>query len=127
MQEGKTKIAVNGVDYFRQGWHLATLPGIRRYVIVPLLVNVLLMGSAFIWLFKRLNVWIPELSGHIPHWLQWLDYLIWPLAVVSLLLVFGYFSRPLPTGLPPLFADCWLNSSKTNSPATLFRRQAGPD
>ena len=95
MPEGKTKTAMNGVDYFRQGWHLAMLPGIRRYVIAPLLVNVLLMGSAFIWLFKRLNVWIPELLGHIPHWLQWLNYLLWPLAVLSLLLFFGYFFSTL--------------------------------
>lgn len=28
--------------------------------------------------------------SHIPHWLQWLSYLLWPLVVISVLLVFGY-------------------------------------
>ncbi|PLK83910.1 sulfate transporter CysZ, partial [Klebsiella pneumoniae] len=34
----------SGVYYFSQGWKLIGLPGIRRYVFLPLLVNVRLMG-----------------------------------------------------------------------------------
>lgn len=81
----------SGVFYFSQGWKLITLPGIRRFVILPLLVNIVLMGGAFIWLFSRLDSWIPTLMSHIPAWLQWLSYLLWPIAVVSILLVFSYF------------------------------------
>ncbi|WP_046791724.1 sulfate transporter CysZ [Tatumella morbirosei] len=95
MQNRNSATELNGIHYFRQGWQLATLPGIRRYVIVPLLVNILLMGAAFTWLFLRLEQWIPRLLGHIPHWLQWLDYLLWPLAILSLLLIFGYFFSTL--------------------------------
>ena len=29
--------------------------------------------------------------SYVPDWLQWLSYLLWPLAVISVLLVFGYF------------------------------------
>ncbi len=29
--------------------------------------------------------------GHVPQWLQWLNYLLWPIVVISILLVFGYF------------------------------------
>ncbi|VFS37009.1 Protein CysZ [Salmonella enterica subsp. enterica serovar Typhimurium] len=29
--------------------------------------------------------------SHVPDWLQWLSYLLWPIAVISVLLVFGYF------------------------------------
>lgn len=79
-----------GFFYFSQGWKLVTRPGIRRFVILPLLVNVLLMGSAFCWLFTRLDRWIPALMSHVPPWLQWLSYLLWPLAVITILLVFGY-------------------------------------
>ena len=64
---------------------------IRRFVILPLLVNILLMGGAFWWLFTQLDVWIPTLMSYVPDWLQWLSYLLWPLAVISVLLVFGYF------------------------------------
>ncbi|NIF20927.1 sulfate transporter CysZ [Candidatus Pantoea multigeneris] len=81
----------NGIHYFRQGWKLVGLPGIRRYVIVPLLVNIVLLGGAFYWLFHRLSQWIPDLMARIPDWLQWLSYLLWPLSVISILLVFSYF------------------------------------
>lgn len=81
----------SGFYYFAQGWKLITLPGIRRFVILPLLVNVLLLGGAFWWLFSRLGSWIPALLRHVPDWLQWLSYLLWPVAVLSILLIFGYF------------------------------------
>ena len=81
----------SGVYYFSQGWKLIGLPGIRRYVFLPLLVNIILMGGAFWWLFTRLDSWIPSLMSHVPEWLQWLNYLLWPMVVISILLVFGYF------------------------------------
>lgn len=43
--------AFNGLHYFSEGWKLVRLPGIRRFVIIPLLVNILLLGGAFVWLF----------------------------------------------------------------------------
>ncbi|WP_075181400.1 sulfate transporter CysZ [Pantoea sp. 1.19] len=81
----------SGFHYFTQGWRLIRLPGIRRFVLLPLLVNVLLMGGAFIWLFYRLGDWIPALLSHVPDWLQWINYLLWPLTVIAILLVFSYF------------------------------------
>lgn len=81
----------SGFHYFVRGWQLLSLPGIRRFVVLPMLVNISLMGGAFWWLFQQLNSWIPQLMSHIPNWLQWLSYLLWPLAVISILLVFGYF------------------------------------
>ena len=81
----------SGVYYFSQGWKLIGLPGIRRYVFLPLLVNIILMGGAFWWLFSKLGSWIPSLMSRIPDWLQWLSYLLWPVIVLSILLVFGYF------------------------------------
>ena len=80
----------NGVHYFVQGCKLVFEPGIKRFVMLPLLLNIVLMGGAFWWLFTRLNNWIPAIMSYVPEWLQWLNYLIWPLAVISVLLVFGY-------------------------------------
>lgn len=85
----------SGIYYFLQGWKLIRLPGIRRYVFLPLLVNIILMGGAFYWLFTRLSSWLPSLMSHVPEWLQWLNYLLWPVAVLSILLVFGYFFSTL--------------------------------
>ncbi|MBQ4796866.1 sulfate transporter CysZ, partial [Pectobacterium versatile] len=61
------------------------------FVILPMLVNILLMGGAFWWLFRQLGAWIPQLMAHVPDWLQWLSYLLWPLVALSVLLVFSYF------------------------------------
>ncbi|PIJ51552.1 sulfate transporter CysZ [Erwinia sp. OLTSP20] len=85
----------SGSHYFFQGWKLIRQPGIRRYVLLPLLVNILLMGGAFLWLFHKLNSWIPLMLAHVPGWLQWLSYLLWPLTVISMLLVFSYFFSTL--------------------------------
>lgn len=48
----------NGMHYFSQGWKLVRLPGIRRFVVMPLLINIVMLGGAFIWLFYRLGDWI---------------------------------------------------------------------
>lgn len=84
-----------GLWYLSQGFKLVTLPGIRRFVFMPLLINIVLIGGAFWWLFTRLGSWIPSLMSHVPDWLQWLSYLLWPIAVLSILLVFGYFFSTL--------------------------------
>lgn len=85
----------SGVHYFFEGWKLIRLPGIRRFVLLPLLINILLMGGAFIWLYYRLGDWIPAMMSHIPAWLQWLSYILWPITVISIVLVFSYFFSTL--------------------------------
>lgn len=55
----------SGVWYFSQGWKLVSLPGIRRFVVLPLLINIILMGGAFWWLFTRLESWIPSLMSYV--------------------------------------------------------------
>lgn len=85
----------NGFHYVAEGWRLLSLPGIKRFIIIPLLLNIILVGAAFWWLYTRLDNWIPTLMGHVPDWLQWLSYLLWPLAVISIVLVFSYLFSTL--------------------------------
>lgn len=70
-------------------------PGLKRFVLMPLLANIIFIGGAFYWLFSQLGEWIPALMAKVPSWLQWLDYLIWPIAVLSILFIFGYFFSTL--------------------------------
>lgn len=60
-------------------------------MILPLLANIVVMGGALWWLFSQFGGWIARLMDKVPGWLQWLDYLIWPVAVISVLLIFSYF------------------------------------
>ena len=81
---------VNGVLYVIKGVTLLFKPGIRLFVILPLLTNFILF-SLFIWLGigyfnETMQNYIPDL----PEALQWLEWLLWPLFIVSFLLI-GFY------------------------------------
>lgn len=85
----------SGWYYFCTGFRMMGHPAVRRFVVLPLLVNVVLFAVAFYWLFHRFGTWIPALMSYVPVFLQWLNYLLWPLAVVLVLLIFSYFFSTL--------------------------------
>ena len=86
-------MAVNpfsGAGYLIEGMKLITQPGLRRFVLIPLLVNVLVFSAA-IWYgitwFESFLVWM---QSRIPAWLQWLDWILWPLFILALLILVFY-------------------------------------
>lgn len=81
------------MNYFLQGFTLIQTKGLKRFVFIPLAVNLILFSCALYALFGQIDgaiIWLVEL---IPDWLGWLktalSYIIWPLAVISVLLVFA--------------------------------------
>lgn len=83
-------------------------PGLRAFVILPLLANIVVMGGALWWLFSQFSGWIAWLMDKVPGWLQWLDYFIWPVAVISVLLIFTYFFSTLANIIASPF-NGWLS------------------
>ena len=84
---------VNGFGYLREGLRLMRTPGLRRYVAVPLLVSTVLFSAAIYAGVHWLEVLLTWLTGYLPSWLEWLRYLLWPLFVLTaVLLVFYTFS-----------------------------------
>ena len=81
---------LSGIHYFFKGWQLMIQPGLRLFVIVPMLVNILLFASAFYWLFGRLEVWITDFANWLPAMLHWLQWLLWPLAIITIMIVFSF-------------------------------------
>jgi len=72
------------------GFGLIFLPGIRRFVIIPLIINISLFAGAIYLLSQKMDEWIQSL---LPSWLSWLEWLIWPLfATTALLFVFYSFT-----------------------------------
>jgi len=72
-----------------RGLKLLMQPGLRRYVIMPLLINILVF-SLLIWIgisqFTALLDWmLPQDS-----WLAYLEFLLWPLFAVAAILVTFY-------------------------------------
>ncbi|XPE50970.1 EI24 domain-containing protein [Shigella flexneri] len=91
----------SGLYYLRKaGSSSRTLDSAFRYL--PLLVNILLMGAIGGSLHSSMSV--SRLSQVIvPDWLEWLSYLLWPLAVISVLLVFGSFFSTIANWIAALF------------------------
>ncbi|ENF8748936.1 sulfate transporter CysZ [Vibrio fluvialis] len=85
----------SGLGYFFYGFDIAVSPGIRRFVLMPLLTNILLVGGALYYLFSHLDSWINDWMGQIPDWLSWLSYILWPLLVITILATFSYFFSTL--------------------------------
>ena len=79
-----------GAQYVVQGLKLITQPGLRWFVLMPLLVNIIVM-SLGIWLsIHQLNRW---LDHFLPSWLSWLEWILWPfMAIMIVLAVFYTFS-----------------------------------
>ncbi|WP_299071718.1 sulfate transporter CysZ [uncultured Paraglaciecola sp.] len=83
------------MDYFFQGYSLITTKGLKRFVFFPLAINLILFSIGFYFLFGEISSSIVWLTDLIPdwEWLAWLktglSYIIWPIAVITILLVFA--------------------------------------
>jgi CysZ protein len=82
-----------GIGYLLHGFSLLTKPGLKRFVVIPLLLNILLfsflisLGSHFVAVFIDHYVYL------VPEWLRWLRWLMWIiLFFVSAMIVVYYFT-----------------------------------
>ena len=69
------------------GFGLLFRPGIKRFVIVPFIINLGLFTLATKLLSDQLDVWLQRL---LPGWLDWLEWLIWPLFAIAMFLIVFY-------------------------------------
>ncbi|QEP42720.1 sulfate transporter CysZ [Ectothiorhodospiraceae bacterium BW-2] len=84
----------HGPRYLLKGLQLVVQPGIRPYVILPLIINLLLfIGGTWLAMSQLEGVISQWLSG-LPTWLQWLEGLLWLLAL-AVVLVLLYFTLTL--------------------------------
>lgn len=83
-------LALSGAGYFFKGFELIKQKGIRRFVFIPLTINVVLFSIAFYFMYLQLEHYIPSLMAWLPSWLDWLSVVIWPLAVVTVLVLFSF-------------------------------------
>jgi len=81
---------VIGWQYVWQGFALLNQPGLRRFVVLPLLINTVIMSAATWWGGTRISSWIERLVNWLPGWLEWLYWLLMPLALLTLMLVLAY-------------------------------------
>jgi len=83
----------SGILYFFQGLRLIAQPDLRRYVMIPLLINIGLFGGLMWFGASQFEVFMNWLMPEFPEWLQWAEWLLWVVfAVSALLILFFTFS-----------------------------------
>ena len=73
-------------------------PQIRPFVLVPLLINIVLFIGAIWLLFNKFGDWVVYWLNFLPDWLSFLDWLLWPLFAL-LVLVIVYYSFTIVANL----------------------------
>ncbi len=81
---------VSGAAYLLKGIRLIARPGLRRFVLVPLLVNVVVFAAGIAAGVSWFEGFVEAMQARVPGWLQWLDWVLWPLFVLLLLAVVFY-------------------------------------
>ncbi|VAW52292.1 Sulfate transporter, CysZ-type [hydrothermal vent metagenome] len=69
------------------GFSLLFKPGIKRFVLIPLIINLGLFSLATKLLSEQLDIWLEKL---LPDWLDWLEWLILPLFAITLFFIVFY-------------------------------------
>lgn len=77
-------------DYLCQGARILLRPGLRRFIVVPLLVNLVLFVVATIALINAYRDLLDTLIQWLPSWLAFLAWLLWLVFAFLLLVVYGY-------------------------------------
>ena len=81
-----------GLGYLGEGFRLIRQPGLRLFVVIPLVINILLFGLLFYFLAELFTAMIATAMSWLPDWawLQSLDWLFWILYGVVILLMLAY-------------------------------------
>lgn len=82
--------ALHGAGYVVRGARLLSHPALRAFVVVPLLVNMIIFGSLIGWGYAWLSDTLEQVLATLPDWLQFLEWIIWPLVIIATSLVTGY-------------------------------------
>ncbi len=78
------------MHYFFQGLSLLNTKGLRRFVLIPLSINLVLFAGAFFYLIQQVQGWVNSLMALVPDWLSFLEYLLWPVLVLSVVLSLAF-------------------------------------
>ena len=79
-----------GPRYLLRGFTMLREPALRRYVVIPIVINIALIAlivSLFGW---QLDSWLDAWLAGLPDWLAWLETLLWWFGVLLSTLAFCY-------------------------------------
>lgn len=79
-----------GIGYFLSGFELIFKPGIKRFVFIPVFINIIIFASFFFiaeHYVLQLSNWF---ISYLPAWLFWLAYFLWLVFFFSFFLILIY-------------------------------------
>jgi len=82
--------SLSGAGYLLEGMKLITRPELRRFVLIPFLINMLVFSAAIWYGVTRFESFLIWMQSKIPSWLQWLDWILWPVFVLALVILVFY-------------------------------------
>ena len=82
----------SGAAYFINGLSLIKANGLRRYVLVPLLINIIIFSAGLWFAIAQFEIFISWALSSLPDWLSWLEWIMWPLFTLTFygLVFFGF-------------------------------------
>ncbi|TDY02614.1 sulfate transporter CysZ [Thiohalophilus thiocyanatoxydans] len=72
-----------GASYLLRGLSLIGKPGVKRHVVIPLIINILIFAGLIWLLAAQFEVLLAWLMPTLPDWLAWLDSLLWFIFVIT--------------------------------------------
>ncbi len=78
---------LGGPHYLKAGFQMIMRPDLRKFVVLPLLINIAVFLGLIYFSVQRFNGWVTQLMPNLPNWLSFLDYILWPLFVLLVLLI----------------------------------------
>lgn len=80
----------HGARCLFQGFTWLTRPGVRRYVLLPLIINLLLFALAIALGAHYFGAWLDHWISGLPHWLAWLAAILWVVFALAAVMVLFY-------------------------------------
>ena len=82
--------ALKGVSHVIKGFSLIKKPGVKRFVAIPSLINLILFSFAIWYGYTEID---QLLDQKLPDWLDWLEFIIKPIFfIASLIIIFFTFT-----------------------------------
>lgn len=79
-----------GAGYLVRGAKMLRHPSLRKYVTIPLAINILIFGSLLGIGFSYISELMDSMLSAIPQWLGFIEWILWPLIALTVGLISGY-------------------------------------
>ncbi len=82
-----------GASSFFRGLRLLTAPGLKRFVAIPLAINIAVFTLSLWFAFEQFGALMDYIMSQLPEWLAWVSWLLWAVfGIAALVLIFFSFS-----------------------------------